>query len=64
MLYFNQITPDYCKKVVEHVKRIEEGKYKAEDIIDTLVDEIKLTIGEDSDSEEVCQRKYFYQMFS
>jgi len=39
-------------RVVDHVKKIEEGKYRAEKIIDSLVDEFKIMMG-DSDSEEV-----------
>lgn len=41
MLIF-QITSEYCKKVVDHVRRIEEGKLDSRMVIDSIVDNEKV----------------------
>lgn len=46
-----QVTPEYCKKVVEHVRKIELSKFSAERIMDSMVDEINIKVTFSSSSE-------------
>lgn len=49
---FDEVEPAFCQKIVDHVHRIERGRYKAEMIMDTVVEPVVVTVG-GPDSEDV-----------
>ena len=48
---FNSISPEYCQKVCDHVKHLEEVTIQAEMAMDPIVEQMIIKVGYSSDVE-------------
>ena len=48
----DELTPEICKKCVDHVKEVENSYWKTDRIIDEKVDKLNIMDEDDTDSED------------
>ena len=52
---FNSISPEYCQKVCDHVKHLEEVTIQADMAMDPIVEQMIIKVGYSSDEDSIVE---------